>query len=161
MKEFISMALLLASFTVGASEVVKIEKYMGSCEIKDSDLKAHFTYISETGYEDGYSNKGVQIEFADNEGYLTKLNSKVKMLDLSGFVKEVKVKNAWNKFEVEKNGNLFGGVAGELSINKIRNSGEITYEYKCYSGTNCGEYEVELEFKDCKLNYKFKGKKIQ
>jgi hypothetical protein len=156
----IFIAMLLGSYVFSASAVVQIENYMGSCEIKDSALNAHFTYILETGYEDGYSNKGIQIQFADKHDYLTSLNSEVQILNLSGFEDEVKIKNSWNKLQVEKSGNLFGGVVGELKIYKIKKSGKIEYQYKCYSGSNCGEYEVELEFKNCDLEYKFNGKKI-
>ncbi len=154
-------AMLLLSFNVSGEDIVKVDKYMGSCEIKDSKLKAHFSYISETGYKDGYSNKGLRIQFADNEGYLTRLTKEIKILDLTGFEKDVKVKNSGYKFQVEKSGNLFGGVAAEIKISKIRKSGKISYEYKCYAGSNCGEYQVDLEFLKCDLDYKFKGKRLK
>ncbi|MFT6070489.1 MAG: hypothetical protein ACJAT2_003562 [Bacteriovoracaceae bacterium] len=154
-------ALLLLSLNLSAEDIVKVDKYMGSCEIEDSKLKAHFSYISETGYLDGYSNKGIRIQFADAEGYLTRLSHEVKILDLTGFEKDVKVKNSWNKFEVEKSGNLFGGVAAELKLSKIRKSGKINYEYKCYSGSKCGEYHVDLEFYGCDLDYRFNGKRLK
>jgi hypothetical protein len=162
MKGHIFLSLMLfASFSLSAEVIVKIDKYMGACEIKNSKLKAHFTYISETGYEDGFSNKGLRIQFADKDGYLTKLNKDIKILDLTGFQKDVEVKNSWNKFQVEKSGNRFGGVAAEIKIYKIKKSGKISYEYKCFSGTNCGEYSVELEFNSCNLDYKFKGKRLK
>lgn len=159
--QLILSLMLLTSFSLSAEVIVKIDKYMGSCEIKNSPLKAHFTYISETGYEDGFSNKGLRVQFADKDGYLTKLSKNIKILDLTGFIKDVEVKNSWNKFEVEKSGNRFGGVAAELKIYKIKKSGKISYEYKCFSGTKCGEYTVDLEFKNCDLDYKFKGKKLK
>ena len=74
---------------------------------------------------------------------------------------EVELKHSWKKFSVEKDGNLFGGPEGELKINKIKKTGELEYEYKCYQGSNCGEYELELELVKCKLDLNLKGKKIK
>ena len=158
------LLLLFAALGISGAEVnkvEKIEKYMGSCEIVNSALMAHLTYISETGYDDGYSNKGVIVEFANEKGWLVSWDKNVKRLAFSGFEKEVKTKNRMTRFSVEKDGNLFGGAEGELKIHKVKKTGSIDYEYKCYRGENCGEYEVELKLKNCRVDFKLKGKKIK
>ena len=115
--------ILMGAFSLSAVEiqkVEKIEKYMGSCEIVDYDVRAHLTYVSETGYQDGYSNKGVIVEFSNEKGKLVQLSTEIKRLTLTGFEKEVKIKNRWNKFTVDKDRNRFGGSDGEIKIHKIK-----------------------------------------
>lgn len=164
----VKITLLLAIFTAfsvsafDVQKVEKVEKYMGSCELKNHHVTAHLTYVSETGYEDGYSHKGIIVEFGDEKGKLVRLTDQVKRLSITGFENEVKIKNRWNKFTVDKNKNLFGGSEGEIKIRKARKSGTIEFEYKCYQqGPNCVEYEIELELKNCKLDYTLNGKKIK
>lgn len=163
-RQILAVMLSLLTIQVIGSEVstaTKIEKYLGSCEIVNSSYIAHLTYVSESGYEDGYSNKGVIVEFTNNKGVLVPLTEKISRIALSGFENEVKIKNKWNKFTLEKDGNMFGGAEGELKINKIKKTGKIDYEYKCYRGSSCGEYEVEMKLINCKLDLKLKGKKIK
>lgn len=163
-RKLLAAILSLLTIQVIGSEinnVEKIEKYMGSCEVIDSNFRAHITYVSETGYDDGYSNKGVIVEFTNEKGNLIPLTDKISRIALSGFANEVKIKNKWNKFNVEKDGNMFGGAEGEISIHKVKKTGSIDYEYKCYNGANCGEYEAKLKLKNCDLKFKLNGKKIQ
>lgn len=158
-----SLLSLLTIQVIGSevSKVEKIEKYLGQCEIVGYSTRAHLTYISETGYEDGFSNTGVIVEFTNEKGNLVSLTDKISRMSIAGFKKEVKFKNKWNKFEVEKDGNMFGGTEGYVAIDKVKKSGKISYEYKCFQGSNCGEYKIKLALTKCDLDFTLNGKKIK
>lgn len=151
-KYLISLALLCSNL-LQANEFKskKIEKYLGSCSIAGYSSKAHLTYVSENGHHDGYSNKGVIIEFSNEQGNLEWLTKGIKTISLTGPESDIKIKDKWNGFKLSKTKSYLGGSKGELKLNKVKKNGAIKYEYKCYQNSDCGP--VKLKLYECELNF--------